>query len=197
MSIKVALINSPWWVRYCPPYILGYFAAYLRGNGHEVSCFDLNNRMYHDAEPERRKYWEDRDFYSIWENKAFISQAIPETVFEKYVKLIGGTGARVAVFVTHTPSVLVSYEIAKRLKENYPGIINIFMGHKASRAQMALDFIKQPFVDYVCPGEADIPLKNLLAKLEDFKGWRAAFRKWFSGKTRRGNSRGLRRAGLC
>lgn len=32
---------------------------------------------------------------------------------------------------------------------------------------MAYDFAKQNFIDYVCYGEADIPLKNLLEKLKE------------------------------
>ena len=168
--MKVALINSPWWVRYCPPYILAYFAAYLRANGHTVSCFDLNNGMYRDAGPDTRKYWDNRDYYSSWENEAFVSDIIARTGFERYVKEIAGTGAQAAVFATHTPSVLISYALARRLKEINPKLINIFIGHKASRAQMAFDFAEQPFIDYVCTGEADIPLKNLLVKLENLKG---------------------------
>ena len=45
--MKVALIKCPWWVRYCPPYILAYFSTYLKSLRHETFCFDLNNIFYH------------------------------------------------------------------------------------------------------------------------------------------------------
>ena len=170
MKQKISLINMPWWVRYCPPYILAYFASYLRACGHEVSCFDLNNRMYHDAVPGNKKFWEDRDYYSSWENESFVDGLAPGPVFERYVDEIIHTGAQVVIFTTHTASVLMSYKLAKRLKEKDPGVIIIFFGHKASRAQMAYDFIEQPFIDYVCPSEADIPLKKLLEKLGEEDG---------------------------
>jgi len=137
----------------------------LRKTGHKSYCFDLNNRMYHDAPEKDRKYWDNRDYYSIWENESFVNGIASGAVFNKYTEEILKTGAQVAVFVTHTTSVLISYKLASKLKERNPKIINIYIGHKASRAQMAYDFINQPYIDYVCPGEADLPLKELLKKL--------------------------------
>lgn len=167
--MKVALINAPWWVRYCPPYILAYFAAFLRGIGHEAFCFDLNNMMYQDAAAQNRKYWDNRDYYSSWENEAFVDGLINGAALEKYADAVINSGASVMIYATHTPSVMMSYRLAKKIKEKTPGAINIFIGHKASRAQMALDFIAQPFIDYVCPGEADLPLQNLLTALDKRK----------------------------
>ncbi len=169
-AIKVALVKCPWWVRYCPPYILGFFATYLRQQGHEAFCFDLNNELYHAITPEYRAYWDDRDRYSFWENPSFVSTLLEKAGFDAWVDRIVSTGAGVAVFDTHTPSVLISLELARRLKARNGRIVTVFIGHKASRAQMADSFINDPNVDYVCPGEADAALPGLLRELKAHAG---------------------------
>ncbi|MHB9154492.1 MAG: B12-binding domain-containing radical SAM protein [Endomicrobiales bacterium] len=163
-------MKCPWWVRYCPPYILAFFATYLRSQGHEAFCFDLNNALYHAASPENRKYWDDRDYYSLWENPSFVGTLLEETRFDRWVDRILETGAEVIAFDTHTPSALTSLELARRIKEKDAARITVFMGHKASRAQMAFSFIREPQVDYVCPGEADLALAGLLKELEAARG---------------------------
>jgi radical SAM superfamily enzyme YgiQ (UPF0313 family) len=166
--MKVALVKCPWWVRYCPPYILAFMATYLRNHGHDVSCFDLNNTLYHAAGPEHKKYWEDRDLYSFWENESFVKKLLSQSGFDAWIDRILASGAQVICFDTHTPSVIASIAAAKRIKEKDAGRIIIFLGHKASRAQMADDFIRERWVDYVCPGEADKALVVLLGKLEGY-----------------------------
>ncbi|MBN1622717.1 MAG: radical SAM protein [Endomicrobiales bacterium] len=164
--MKVALVKCPWWVRYCPPYILAFLAALLRQNNHEAFCFDLNNSMYHEAGKEYKKYWDDRDYYSVWEDNSFIAKLSEELELNKFADKILHNQPDVVCFDTHTPSVLFSYDIAKRIKRKNSEVKIVFMGHKASRAQMAYDFIEQDFVDYVCPGEIDIVLLDLLKLLE-------------------------------
>jgi radical SAM superfamily enzyme YgiQ (UPF0313 family) len=167
--MKIALVKPPWWVRYCPPYILAFFAAVLRGRGHEVSCFDLNNTMYHPAAPGYKKYWDDRDYYSTWENESFVKELSANIDLPRFADEVMAGNPRVVCFDTHTPSVLVSYEFARLLKERNKDVITLFMGHKASRAQMAFDFARNPHVDYVCPGEADAALPQLMEKIERLK----------------------------
>ncbi|MEA5001120.1 MAG: radical SAM protein [Endomicrobiaceae bacterium] len=165
--MKTALIKAPWWVRYCPPYILAYFSTYLKSLGHSTFCFDLNNIFYHQCTDENKKYWDNRDFYSVWENNTFTDTILKVSNAEKSIRDILSTGAQVFIFDTHTPSVNISYALAKKIKSIKPDSVIIFMGHKASKAQMAYDFAEQNFIDYVCYGEADIPLKNLLQKLDE------------------------------
>lgn len=164
--MKISLIKAPWWVRYCPPYILAYFSTYLRQLGHKTFCFDLNNLFYHRCSEENKKYWDNRDFYSVWENNTFTDTILEVSSADKVIKEIIETGAQVFVFDTHTPSVNISYAVAQKIKQLKHDAVIVFFGHKSAKTQMAYDFVNQPFVDYVCYGEADIPLKNLLEKLE-------------------------------
>lgn len=163
--MKIALIRSPWWVRYCPPYILAFFATLLRSKGHEASCFDLNNSIYHASSDEYRKYWDDRDYYSYWENPAFVRKIVSDEIFEEKINEILQTESEVICFTTHTPNALISMEMAKKIKERDNKKIIVFMGHKCARTQMAFDFAQKDYIDYVCTGEADIALCDLLDKL--------------------------------
>ncbi|MFH1415461.1 MAG: radical SAM protein [Elusimicrobiota bacterium] len=164
--MRIALVKCPWWVRYCPPYILAFFSTLLRNKGHEVSVFDMNNSLYYECSSEYRKYWDNRDYYSLWENPSFVEQLFTDSVFKENVKKITSQHPGMVCFTTHTPNTLISLELARKIKETDSDIVTVFMGHKASRAQMAFDFIAQDHVDYVCTGEADIALPELIEKLE-------------------------------
>ncbi|MBN2407339.1 MAG: radical SAM protein [Elusimicrobia bacterium] len=163
--MKVTLIKAPWWVRYCPPYILGYFAALLRREGHCVEVLDLNNIIYNSIDPEYRKYWDDRDYYSLWENPSFCWDILGNPRIKPVLDKIVNGGSGVVCFTTHTTNIPISLVLAGLIKENDRKRVTVFMGHKCSRAQMAYDLAADERVDYVCPGEADISLPRLLAKL--------------------------------
>jgi radical SAM superfamily enzyme YgiQ (UPF0313 family) len=122
--------------------------------------------MYHKSSPEYKKYWDNRDHYSVWENESFTSKLSEEIKLEEFCDKILSSGSQVLCFDTHTPSVLISFELARIIKVKDKNRIIVFMGHKASRAQMAYDFINNPNIDYVCAGEADIALIDLLKLLE-------------------------------
>ncbi|MCL2389739.1 MAG: hypothetical protein FWC85_05095, partial [Elusimicrobia bacterium] len=130
--MKIALIKAPWWVRYCPPYILAYFSAYLKSLGHQTFMWDLNNLFYHENSPENKKFWDNRDYYSYWENPSFTQNILDNSNAQKYVAEIVNSGAQVFIFDTHTPSVNISYAIARSIKKALPEAIVIFFGHKAS-----------------------------------------------------------------
>jgi radical SAM superfamily enzyme YgiQ (UPF0313 family) len=161
--MKVALIQCPGWGRECPPFSLACLAAYVRRHGHEAFCFDLNNAFFHNI-PEFRRMWEDKDYYSFWENRSQISELVMkcEDVVERYVDDILATGAPVIGFTTHTTSYLVSQEIAKRIKRKDPARIIVFGGPQCSRAQAGHAFAREPFIDAVAVGEGEETLRELL-----------------------------------
>ncbi len=164
--MRVTLVRCPWWVRYCPPYILAFFASLLRSRGHEVKVLDINNILYHRAPENLRKFWDDRDSYSVWEDPAFVERISAPEVSGDIVSEVLSNDPETVCFTTHTPNALFSQRLASRLKKESPSTVTLFMGHKCSRTQMAFDFIEKPYIDYVCTGEADAVLPGLLEKLE-------------------------------
>lgn len=168
--MNITLIKCPWWVRYCPPYILAFFATLLRDGDHRVKVFDLNNILYHRLPEKFRRFWDDRDYYSVWEDPSYIEKIAELTNLRDTAEEILAGSPAVVCFTTHTPNTLFSEKLAEKIKERNEKIITVFMGHKCSRAQMAYDFIKKPYIDYVCTGEADIALCRLIDKLEGRTG---------------------------
>jgi len=171
--MKVAFIQCPAWGRDCPPYTLAYFKALLSREGFEVSIYDVNNLLYHSGGEAGKKYWDDKDYYSYWENPELLKKLIEdnEQAIDRVVREIVSGGVRVVGFTTHTTSFIISLELARRIKKADSEIVIIFGGPQCSRSQAAASLIKQPEVDYVCPGEGDIVLPELLKKLQDgFRG---------------------------
>ncbi len=164
--MKVALAQCPGWGRECPPYSLACLSACVRRNGHEAAVFDLNNAFYH-ASPDYRKMWEDKDYYSFWENRGQVSALIADNqaVVDRFVRQILGSGARVVGFTTHTTSFLVSLAIAERIKRADPGVVILFGGPQASRSQCAKEFSHDSRVDGVCVGEGEGILVSVLDAL--------------------------------
>ena len=161
--MKIALVQTPGWGRECPPFALACLAGYVRANGHEAVCFDLNNAFYHNS-PGYERMWADKDYYSFWENPSRIQTLVQEneSVIEGYVDDILATQAPVIGFATHTTSFLVSLEISRRIKRKEPGRIIVFGGPQCSREQAGFRFAKDPVVDAVVVGEGEATLLAVL-----------------------------------
>jgi hypothetical protein len=166
--MKIALLQCPAWGRDCPPYTLAYFNALLQKHGHQVQVFDVNNLMYHASSPELKKYWDDKDYYSYWENRAQLGRLIDAhaDLLDGICREIADRGVQAVSFTTHTTSFIVSLDLAARIKKLNGDITVIFGGPQCSRSQIPHQLITYPQVDYVCPGEGDVALPRLLEKLQ-------------------------------
>ena len=161
--MKVALVQCPGWGRECPPFALACLAAYVRRAGHEAFCFDLNNAFFHTI-PDFRRMWEDKDYYSFWENPSRISDLMLKCGdrVDEYVDRILATGAPIIGFTTHTTSYLVSLDVARRIKRKDPKRIVVFGGPQCSRAQAGAGFAGEDCVDAVAVGEGEATLLALM-----------------------------------
>lgn len=171
--MKVALVQCPGWGRECPPFALACLAAYVRGEGHEAFCFDLNNAFFHHI-PAFRRMWEDKDYYSFWENPGHISDLMLKCgdAVDLYVDRILETGAPIIGFTTHTTSYLVSLQVARRIKRKAPDRIVVFGGPQCSRAQAGLGFAGEDCVDAVVVGEGEATLLALMDTVQKDGGLR-------------------------
>ncbi|MBI3552372.1 MAG: radical SAM protein [Elusimicrobia bacterium] len=171
--VILALVQCPGWGRECPPYALACLSAYARREGFEVSCFDLNN-SFREGSAAYRAMWDDKDYYSFWENQSRLEALIRDNgpLLESFVDRITACGARVVGFSTHTTSFLVSLEVARRLKARDPSLIVLFGGPQCSRAQAGLPLAAEPCVDAVVVGEGEVTLVEILRSLENGRGLR-------------------------
>ena len=162
-SADLALVQCPGWGRECPPYSLVCLAAFARRAGFSVRCFDLNNALYHAA-PALRRMWEDKDFYTFWEDAGAVARLAEDNaaLLDGFVDGILASGARVVGFSVHTTSFLMSLELARRVKRRDPSRVVVFGGPQCSRAQAAGPLAAEPAVDAVCVGEGEVVLVGLL-----------------------------------
>src|SRR2546427_415361 len=91
--VRLALVQCPGWGRECPPYALACLSAYARREGFEVSCFDLNN-SFRESSPAYRPMWDDKDYYSFWENQSRLEILIRDNgaLLDSFVDRIAASG---------------------------------------------------------------------------------------------------------
>ncbi len=167
--MKVALVQCPGWGRDCPPYTMALLSAILRSNGHKVFCFDINNALYHSSPKEYRKFWDDKDLYSFWSDKATISEFIQtnKQLIEEKIDEILKTDSKIIGFTVHFSSLLVSLELARKIKQVDKNRIIIFGGPDCVRELRGLEIIKNQFIDAVAVGEGDFTVLELVKMIEE------------------------------
>lgn len=166
--MKIAFIQCPGWGRDCPPYSMALLSAILRDVGHQVFCFDLNNALYCSGPEEYRKFWDDKDQYSFWSSRGLIDKFIQDNqkMIEFQVEQVLNTEARVIGFTVHFSSLLLSLELAKRIKKKDKKIIIVFGGPDCCRQLRGFELIKENAVDIVNVGEGDRSILELVRRLE-------------------------------
>ena len=165
--MNIAFVQAPAWGRDCPPYTMCLLASLVRQKGHKAYLFDLNNTMYHTSPQNIKQMWDDKDYYSYWENREtvnFLLESNKKTV-DFYIDKILDTGAQIIGFTVHFSSAWASLEIAKKIKECDKSRIIVFGGPDCSRQQKGDYFIKQDCVDIVVHGEGEIPLFEIINKV--------------------------------
>lgn len=166
--MKIAFVQAPAWGRDCPPYAMCLLAALVRKDGHEALLFDLNNAFYHTSPQSLRKMWDDKDYYSYWENKESVSGLLDKNkeMLDFYVNKILNTGAQIIGFTVQFSSVWASLEMAKMIKERDRSRVIVFGGPDCSRQQNGDYLIKQDCVDIVVCAEGEAPLFEIINSFE-------------------------------
>ncbi|NQT75664.1 MAG: radical SAM protein [Candidatus Omnitrophica bacterium] len=166
--MKIALVQCPGWGRDCPPYSLALFSAILRNAGHKVSCFDLNIALYCSGPEKYQRFWDDKDLYSFWSSKDLVEKFLQDNnkMVEFQVEQILDTDARIIGFTVHFSSLLVSLEIARRIKAADRKRIIVFGGSDCCRQLRGFELIKEDAVDIVNVGEGDLSILELVKQVE-------------------------------
>jgi len=141
-----------------------YLAALVRQKGHEAHLFDLNNTLYHSSPNELKKMWDDKDYYSYWENNETVKSLLESNnkTLDFYIEKILNSGAMIIGFTVHFSSAWASLEIAKRIKERDKTRIIVFGGPDCSRQMKGDFYITQDCVDIVVHGEGEKPLFDII-----------------------------------
>jgi radical SAM superfamily enzyme YgiQ (UPF0313 family) len=166
--MKVALIQCPGWGRDCPPYSVALLSAALRRKGHQAFGFDLNNALYCSGPDKYKENWIDKDRYSFWNNAALISEFIRDNarMIDFQISKILDTQAKIIGFTVHFSSLLVSLEIARRIKKKDQDRIIVFGGPDCCRELRGGVLIQEDAVDIVVIGAGDESLPELAGIVE-------------------------------
>jgi len=89
---------------------------------------------------------------------------------EKLVESLAGTD--IIFYSTYLWNFRVSLEVARRIKRDKPGVINVFGGPQVPESnKKASAFLrKYPFVEIVSVGEGEIPFLRIIERCQD-RGW--------------------------
>ena len=92
--MKVSLIQCPNWTIHEPPMASACLSAYLKKNGHEVTCFDFGIELFNKTEPEEQQVFEMGgrfdEFFTAERLKRYTGEWA-DRVLETGVKAIGFT----------------------------------------------------------------------------------------------------------
>ncbi|MDD4909394.1 MAG: radical SAM protein [Candidatus Omnitrophica bacterium] len=170
--MKIALIQCPAWGRDCPPYTMALLSALYKNAGHEVFCFDLNNALYISGSEDYRKWWDDKDFYSFWNNPDLVDKFLRDNsrMVDFTVDKILASDAKLIGFTTHFSSYLASIAVAEMIKQRDRSRFIVFGGPEAAREFRGRELIAKAAVDAVAIGEGDETALELAGAL-DRKGY--------------------------
>jgi radical SAM superfamily enzyme YgiQ (UPF0313 family) len=167
--MKIALVQCPGWGRDCPPYAMALLSAILRRESHDVFCFDINHALYCSSPEGYRKFWDDKDLYTFWSTQDLVVKFLEDNrkMLEFQIEQILNTQARIIGFTVHFSSLLVSLEVASRIKEKDKDRIIVFGGPDCCRQLRGLEVIKNEAVDVVNVGEGDLSILELVKQVEN------------------------------
>ena len=165
--MRIALIRCPWIpVSSYPPDIgFAYIATILKKSGHELSTFDLNIEFYHMLEEI------DKEILNSWNSKMFLD--FGESSFLKYEFIFNDAINRILKFnpdivgfCVWETNKLISLELVRRIKENNSSLFTIFGGPDCYPLFSGREFAKNPAVELVIYGEAEITVRKVLDSID-------------------------------
>jgi len=155
-----------------------YFASLVRQKGHEALLVDFNNTLYHTSPEELKKMWDDKDYYSYWEDQETVNRLLEANsqMVDFCVDKIIRSGAGIIGFTVHFSSSWASLALARKIKERDKTRIIVFGGPDCARQLRGDYYIRQECVDIVVHGEGEKPLLEIIEKaqkqerIEEIKG---------------------------
>ena len=143
----------------------------MRQKGHKAYLFDFNNTLYYTSPTKHRRMWDDKDYYTFWEQRESVCSLIEENrgIVDFYIDKILASEAKIIGFTVHFSSVWASLEIARRIKKHDNRRIIVFGGPDSSLQQKGNYLINQECVDIVVYGEGEGPLFEIIDRADNFR----------------------------
>ncbi len=172
----IALVGMPAWDITMPFHALAAVAGIVRDAGLPVSVHDVNIDFYHHlAEQDRKRWtaggndcWPSEDYCrEFWqEHQAWLQKRLDE--------IVGKTPPALIAFSVNMTTRHFSINAAKYLKQRWPEMPVLFGGVDCFPAEKFTEFLgpDDPYCDIICQGEAEIALRDYLARFAELGDWR-------------------------
>ncbi|MCX5713908.1 MAG: hypothetical protein NT033_03675, partial [Candidatus Omnitrophica bacterium] len=164
--MKIALVQCPAWGRQNPPLALAMLSAFLRSRGRDVYVFDLNNKLFHSVEDERKGLWQLSN-ESFWDNKASIEKFAAEydELLNGFVDEVLETGATLIGFSVYSSSKEFSLLIAQKIKNIDRSKTIVFGGPQSAPHMQGGQIINNESVDLIAVGEGEVTLSDIVESI--------------------------------
>lgn len=161
--MKVALVQAPVFDLKTPSNGLALLSAHLKAAGVEVSVFDANRGVAKGFMKELRDDFADsRRYLPVCDRHPASTSRFLDREADRI--LAGGPDVVGLSVLARTEK--HSLELAAKLKEREPRVKVVFGGAQCLRENLAFDFIRDPHVDAVALGEADLSFPAFLKGLD-------------------------------
>ncbi len=165
--MKIACVFMPWHKRNSPPSEFASMIALVKGIGHRVLAFDINNEMF-SQKFNKRSYWKYLALDAPEEvENAFYAES--EDIFRRYCDEIISKSPDIILFKPIANTYNNALHFASMLKEESNGKLIIFSGkYTISKEDLKPTLERQaddPF-DFIICGQDEVALPRLLDAIE-------------------------------
>jgi len=160
--MKILLVQCPVWGTYDPPLALAQLSSCLKNAGYEVSCFDLNIKLYLNRTSCYKDSWAWERSLS-WYKEEDVDKFIKDNknLIEKYVNELIDARPKIAGFSVNAASKISSLKIARMIKGISKDIIIVFGGPLFFEGRFIKEVLDTGCVDIVISGEGEVTFVEL------------------------------------
>lgn len=162
--MKIILACCPSWSVSYPPYNISLLKSILKQKGYTVKNFDFNIEAYNHLKKEEIDYWVGQNFF-FWEEKVFDNIILPkiEKLMDSWVSSILNYDPQYIGFTVYHTNWKCTQHLIKKIKEKNNNI-KILLGGPHCFASKK-DFTFNSISDYVCYGEGEDNIINIIEKI--------------------------------
>ncbi len=164
----IILVQAPGWGVNTPPLALAMLSAFARNRGFKVLPLDLNLEFYTLRPDEYKLNWEMEQSLWFWSTQASVCSMLEyfSDKINDFIKIVLTSKATTIGFTVYESSLLVTLELARRLKSLRPELVIILGGPHVSRNMCGPQLILDKNIDVIALGEGENTLVQILDYLK-------------------------------
>ena len=168
IKADLVLVQAPGWGVNTPPLATAMLTGIARTSGYTVLPIDLNLEFYTARPPEFTDAWEMEQSLWFWQTTTSVQavMAALDDKIEAFLDVVIASGAPVVGFTVYASSLLVTMELARRLKARRSDLVIVLGGPHVSRDMAGHSAIQDQAVDAAAQGEGERTLIDILERVK-------------------------------